>query len=496
MKAALRVCQRAAALLLVAAATAAVSAATATTSIAAAQTSAAVALPKVALPVTREVTLPNGTRLILAEKHDVPLISFQGYLRGGSVTDPPGKEGVASLTAEMLRKGAGRRSAREIAAATDGVGASLVTGAGTEASFISGDFMARDTALMLDLLRSILREPAFPDSELVKLRQQTIEALRAQKDDPLSMLSQYAAVFFYEDHPYGRPVSGDEETVGRLTRADVLAAYRANYGGDRLILSMVGDFDARSMEAKLKSAFGEWSRAASPLPSLPPPIRRAGRRILLVDKPDATQTYFWLGNLGVAQTDPDRVPIDVVNTAFGGRFTSMLNTALRIQSGLSYSARSRMSRLTLPGTVAIVSYSKLESTQKAIDLALVTLGTLHASGLDEQTLRSATRYIAGQYPIGFETGGQLAGQLLQLAFYGLPRTEVTEYPARIANVRSPRELLPLIQRVYPSEKDLTIVVIGNAKTVRPVLQRYGTVVETSIQEPLLSAVRRVRSAAR
>ena len=310
------------------------------------------------------------------------------------------------------------------------------------------------------------------------------------------MLWAYAGAFFYEGHPYGRPSSGDEETVARLTREDVVAAYRANYGGDRLILSMVGDFDARAMEAKLKSAFGDWRRAASPVPAVPAPSRRTGRRVLLVDKPDAVQTYFWLGNLGVSRTDPDRVPIDVVNTAFGGRFTSMINTALRIKSGLTYGARSRMSRLTMPGTVAIVSYTKTESTQKAIELALETLSSLHATGLDEQTLRSATRYIAGQYPTEFETGGQLAGQLVQLAFYGLPATEVTEYPARIADVRSPQALKPLIQRVYPSVQDLTIVVIGNAKAVRPVLQRYGTVVETTIQTPLLASVRAAKPAAR
>lgn len=460
----------------------------------AAQSAAAPAgAPKVVLPTVRDVRLPNGTRLILAEKHDVPLIAFDGFLRGGGVTDPPGKEGIASLTAEMLRKGAGRRSARQIADAEDGVGASLASGAGMETAYISGQFMARDEALMLDLLRSILREPTFPDSEFTKLRDQTVEALRAQKDEPLAMLTQYASAFFYAEHPYGRPVSGDEATVASLTRADVLESYRANYGGDRLILAMVGDFDARAMEGKLKSAFGDWGRAAKPAPVIPPPARRSGRRVLLVDKPDAAQSYFWIGNLGVSRTDPDRVPLDVVNTAFGGRFTSMLNTALRIKSGLTYGARSRMSRLSLPGTVAIVSYTKLESTQKAIDLALETLDKLHLAGLNEATLGSATRYIAGQYPAGFETGGQIAGALVELASYGLPPTEVTEYPARVALVRRPEALKTLIERVYPSGKDLTIVVVGNAKVLRPVLQRYGTVVETSMEKPLLAAVRAVKT---
>lgn len=456
---------------------------------------AATGAPKVVLPPVREVRLPNGALILLAERHEVPLIAFEGYLRGGSLTDPPGKEGVAALTAEMLRKGAGKRSAKEIAALVDGAGSDLSISAGVEANSISGEFMSRDQSLMLDLLHSLLREPAFPDSEFTKLRDQTVEALRAEKDDPLSMLGQYAAAFFYGDHPYGRPVTGDESTVAKLKRADVLASYRDNYGGDRLILAMVGDFDASSMEKKLRSAFGGWGSAAAPAPQLEATARRTGRRVLLIDKPDATQTYFWIGNLGVARTDPDRVSIDVVNTAFGGRYTSMINTALRIKSGLTYGARSRLARLSKPGTVAIVSYTKTESTQKAIDLALATLDQFRAAGLDQPTLQSATHYIAGQYPTAFETNGQVADAFAELAYYGLPPTEVTEYPERVWGVRSVEALRPIIDRVYPPSADLTFVIVGNAKAIRPAIRRYGRVVETTIQRPLLAGVHEAKTTA-
>ena len=136
---------------------------------------------EVALPPVREVKLPNGALLLLAEKHDVPLIAVQGYVRGGSAADPPGKEGLAAMTAEMLRKGAGGRTAREIAALVDGAGAELSTGAGAEAAVIAGEFMSRDRDLMVDLVRSILREPDFPDSEFVKLKEQTLQGLRARR---------------------------------------------------------------------------------------------------------------------------------------------------------------------------------------------------------------------------------------------------------------------------------------------------------------------------
>ena len=140
---------------------------------------------------------------------------------------------------------------------------------------------------------------------------------------------------------------GDEATVAALTRADVLESYRANYGGDRLILAMVGDFDARAMEGKLKSAFGDWGRAGKPAPVIPPPARRSGRRVLLVDKPDAAQSYFWIGNLGVSRTDPDRVPLDVVTTAVGGSSRPAQHCAPH-QVVLTY-WRAAHFRLTMPG---------------------------------------------------------------------------------------------------------------------------------------------------
>jgi predicted Zn-dependent peptidase len=155
-----------------------------------------------------------------------------------------------------------------------------------------------------------------------------------------------------------------------------------------------------------------------------------------------------------------------------------------------------MPRPTQPGTVAIVSYTKTESTPKAIDLALETLARLHASGLDQQTLHSATRYIEGQYPTGFETNSQIAGALAELAYYDLPASEVTEYPSRVEAVRDPAALKPLIDRVYPAAGDLTFVVVGNANAIRAALRKYGTVVETTMDEPLLTGVRTARTAAR
>ncbi|MGH7680393.1 MAG: M16 family metallopeptidase [Candidatus Eiseniibacteriota bacterium] len=439
-------------------------------------------------PPTKEVTLPNGAKLILAEKHDVPLIGVIAYLRGGSLTDPVAKEGVAELTAEMLEKGAGKRSAQEIAATVDGAGASLDVGANYENWWVSAEFLSRDQVLMVEMLSDVLRHPTFPDSEFLKVKQQSVDAIRSEKDSPYRVLSDYARGYFYGANPYGRPLDGDETTVGALTRDDLIATYKANFGGDRLILAVVGDFDTARMESALRTAFGDWAKAPGTLPSVPAVERRTGRRVLLVDKPDAKQTYFWMGNLGQSRTDPDRVPVDVANTYFGGRYTSLLNSALRIRTGLTYDARTVIPRYTVPGYVAIVSYTKTESTQRAIDLALETLTSFRRTGLDSTALSSVQHYIAGLYPTTLETEDQIAGRLALLALYRLPATEATQYVGRVRAVERKR-LNDLASRFYPDPKDLTIVMIGNAATIRSVARRYGPVSEITIDKPLISALR-------
>ena len=156
--------------------------------------------------------------------------------------------------------------------------------------------------------------------------------------------------------------------------------------------------------------------------------------MLLVDAPESVQSYFWAGNVAVAKSDPRRAALDVTNTLFGGRFTSMLNSELRIRTGLSYSASSRFDKLQQPGHWALSSFTQTDTTIQALDLALATLDKLHESGLDQAMLESGKSYVQGQYPLALETSGQWASQLATLEFYGLDRRYIDDYSAALAGV--------------------------------------------------------------
>ena len=443
----------------------------------------------VKLPKATVVELKNGARVLLVEKHEVPLVAFSARVRGGALGDPEGKEGVAALTAELLQKGAGPRDAQQFAETVDSVGGVLAVYSGREALDISGQFMSRDTTLMVELLADLLMRPRFEQAELDKTRERMVSELAAEKDGDLrGLIGTYFQAFHFGAHPYGRPVSGSEASLATLKREDVLAYAQAHLGGDRLILSVVGDFDSKKLARQLETALGGWARASTPAPVAPPTQPMKGRRVLLVDKPDATQTYFWAGNTGIARTDPARVDVGLANTVLGGRFTSLLNTALRVKSGLSYGAGSLVMSQTQAGPFAISSYTKTESTAQALDMALDVMARYRQEGMDDTTLASAKAYVLGQLPPTLETSLQIASKLSELAFYGLDASDVDDFAAKVASADKAR-IQAAIQRVMPAGEDLTVVLIGKASAIREVARKYGTVTEMSITDPHFAPTR-------
>lgn len=441
----------------------------------------------VTLPEATRVELPNGVVLVLSENHEVPLVAVQAMLRGGAVADPADKNGLASLYAELLQKGAGNRSAAEFSEAVDSVGGVLSAGAGLESITIGGEFLARDDELMIALLADMLMAPALNDAELAKLRERMINMIRAAKDsDPNQLMSSYASGFLFGSHPYGNAVSGSESSLANISHQDVTRYFKEQVGADRLVIAVAGDFITADMLALLSDTFGDWRAAALPQPQIAEPVSAAGGRVLLVDKPGATQTYFWIGGLGVERDYAERAELDIANTVFGGRFTSMLNSALRVESGLTYGASSQLLRSSKPGSIAIRSFTETGSTIEAIDMALGVLGQLHDNGISDELLVSAQNYVLGQFPTSLETAAQLAAEFAELEFFDLGTDYIDGYGAAIEAVDA-ASIKQVIGAVYPSRDELVFVLLGDAELIRDQVKQYGTVTELLITAPQFRA---------
>lgn len=444
---------------------------------------AATNTPGVQVPPFERVQLDNGAVLLLMERHDVPLIAFNAVMRGGAVTDPARQSGMAGLLASLLEKGAGTRDAYAFADTIASVGGVIATGAEAESVFANGSFLASDQSLMVELLADVLQRPHLAASQFTALQARQVDFIRAAKDSDLEPLTAlYGKAAMFHDHPYGKPAMGSETGLAAITHADLKRYYNEQFGADRLILAVAGDFKTAQMKQLLTRAFASWRKAGAALPATPVPAVQTGRRVVLIDAPESVQSYFWAGNVGVARTFPDRAPLDVVNTLFGGRFTSMLNSELRVRTGLTYGARSRFERPTQPGAWQLTSFTRTETTIEALDLALTVLDRLHGNGVDAASLSSGKTYVQGQFPLALETAQQWASALSDLEFYHLDRAYIDGYGAALAAV-SALDAKKVIRENFPSRDNLTIVVIGKAAAIREGLRKYGPIKEMKLSDP-------------
>jgi zinc protease len=434
------------------------------------------------LPPYKKVKLKNGMTILLMEQHEVPLVSFSFIVKTGSVADPSGKEGLAALTAGLLRKGTKARPADQISAELDFIGGQLLSNAGVDYTIGRAEFVKKDIDKGLDLLADVMLNPSFPQDEVTKLIKQSVDGIISAKDQAEGVIGVYFNAYLYGKHPYGRPANGDEKSLASITRDDVLKFYQTYYAPSNVILAAAGDFNSAEMEKLLSEKFGPWPAKTPPAIDLPESAPQQGRRLLLVDKPDSTQTYYQIGNIGIARNNPDRVYLNVLNTLFGGRFTSMLNDGLRVSSGLTYGARSSFDQRKSRGPFIISTFTSNENTEKAVDLTLDILKRLHEKGITEEDLKSAKNYIKGQFPPQIETNDQLAGLIAQLEFFDLDGRDINEYYAKI-DAMTLADAQRVIKQYFPLE-NLVFVLIGRSGEIESIAKKYAPKIDTrSISQP-------------
>ncbi len=429
-------------------------------------------------------TLSNGATILMMPRTGVPLVHFRVLIKGGIESDPQGMAGLASVTTTLLRRGTKSRSAEQFADELDYLGGTFQAAFDSQlgsATAISSEFLSKDFDKGLDLLSDAVLHPAFTESEVHKELSRRIDAAKGMKDNAQASIGSYfRAAFFGASHPYGNPP--DEMSYSRITRNDIAEYHAKLYCGKNTWIVVTGDFDPAAAKTRLAQIFGGAPAGTAYTWASAPALERKGR-LLLIDKPDATQTYFEIAQPGIDLKNPDRTTLDIINTLFGGRFTSMLNDELRVNSGLTYGAASQLEENRLPGAIVISTYTKTDSTAQAIDMALEVLRRLHEKGITAGQLASAKAYVKGLYPTRrLETMDQLGALIGEIELYGLGRDEVDGYFARIDAITL-AEANATIKKYYRTD-DLTFVVLGSADKIREQMKKYDPHArEVSIKTP-------------
>lgn len=433
------------------------------------------------LPAYEKVVLSNGLTVYLMEQHEVPVINVSAVVPAGAIYDGT-QAGLASLTAAALQHGTKNYTKARLEEELDFVGASLTTSASKEFSLVSARFATRDQDKVLGMVKEVLVNPVFDAAEFEKEKKRVLANLERARESPRSVMGSYWDHFLYKEHVYANPVSGKISTVNALAVSDVQEFYKANYLPNGAAIAVVGDFKAKEMKSRVSKLFADWkkgtraeAKAATAAVAAP-----SAANVLLINKEDARETTFYIGSMGIQRNNPDYVAIEVVNTVFGGRFTSWLNDELRVNSGLTYGANSRFSALRNAGTFYISTFTANKTTEPAIDKALEVLQKLHTTGIDENTLQSAKNYVKGQYLPRYETSEQLAGLLTQMFWYGFDESFINNFQRNVDQLTVPRAQ-EIVAKYFPKDK-LQFVLIGKAEEIKKIAEKYGPVTVKQIKE--------------
>lgn len=435
------------------------------------------------LPNYTTFKLANGLTISLMEQHDVPIISVSVVLPGGAIYDYD-KAGLASLTAVSLKHGTKNFTKSKLDEELDFLGADVDTYATKEFAGLSSNFASKDKSKVLNVIKEILLNPVFDAAEFEKEKSRLLVSLGQQKESPQSVIGAYFDTLLYGNHVYANVKKGNKSTIGKLTVNDVKDFYKTNYKPNEAAINIVGDFDAAEMKATITKLFSGWEKSATKIENLASkPINfTTESRVLLVNKDDAKETTFFIGSPGVSRNNPDYVAIEVVNTLFGGRFTSMLNDELRVNSGLTYGAGSRFNNLKNGGSFYISTFTASKTTEPAIDKALEVLNNLHTKGIDEKALASAKNYVKGQFPPEYETTEQLAGLLSQMFWYNFDKSFIDNFEKNVDSLDLTKAN-QIIAKYFPKD-NLQFVLIGKSEDIKKTAEKYGKVTEVEISDDI------------
>ena len=415
-------------------------------------------------------TLPNGLQVVAVLHHEQPAVTMRLLLRAGAAADPKDKLGLARLAASLLDQGTTTMSAQEMNDSIDFIGGAMGASAGTDLTFAHMVVMKDSFEPGMRMLSDMVRHPAFAPSEIDRQRQQMLSGLRVSLEDPEYVANSVFDRLVYGFHPYGMPDSGTPETIGGLTRDDLLVFHQRYFAPNNAILAIVGDITAGEAFTVARKIFGDWERrdvAAQKFVEPPEPARR----VVVVNKPDAVQTEVRVGHIGVPRNSPDYMALNLAIRILGGEGSNRLHQVLRTERGLTYGAQANMDALKETGDFEAETNTRSDATGEVLKLIVDEFWRLQRERVGTVELENAKAYLTGSFPLTIETPESIAMQVVTVLFYGLPLEELQTFRERV-NVVTVDDI-QRVARQYLRPDRLSVVLVGNAGAFAPQLKGVG-----------------------
>lgn len=412
-------------------------------------------------PPFRESVLPNGLRLLVVESHKQPVVSISLSFPAGASVDPAGKEGLASMAAGLLTKGAGRRTADQISDAIEGAGGSLSAGAGADFLAINSTVLTPSLPLAFELLGDVAVRPTFPTSEVELLRTQSLSGLQVALTQPETIADRAFRRAIYGAHPYSR--SELPASLKAITREDLVRFHQTRLRPGGALLVVAGDVTLAEARRLALRAFQGWtgvSAAMAPFPTLP---ARPRTELLLVHRPGSVQSNIVVGNLTYPATDPRTYAATVANQVLGGGAASRLFMTLREEKSWTYGAYSGYVRRKGMGNFSATTEVRTEVTDSALRELMRQLERIGSETVPAAELDAAKGSITGSYPLSIESADQVANAVANARLYGLPADYVQTYRVRIGAVTAAQ--VQAVARGTIRPRAAAIIVVGDGAKI-------------------------------
>ncbi len=421
-----------------------------------------------AVHTTARLALDGGATLFVEESHALPIVSMVIALRSGSAFDPVGKEGLARITGRMLRRGCRGMAAHATEDAFDRLGGEMSIELSASSLAVHGQVIGRNVEPFVDLLGRVLGTPEFPEDELARLKRETSAEIVEARDNDRSLAQHFFRRNLFAGHPYGRSSLGTVASVQAIERSDVSAFYAHHFARANLVIGFAGDVtveQAKELASRLFAGLPAGAAIADPVPP-PPPYR--GRHLVLVNKPERTQTQIMIGTMGTWPHDEDHVELSVANAVFGGTFTSRLMKAIRSERGWSYGAYARLAIDRQRQAFSMWTFPSATDAGPCVALELELLDSWIRSGVSDDEVDFIRRYLVRSQAFEVDTAPKRLHQAVDVEVLGLPADYHSGYAAKVAEVTSKAANLAVARRL--SSDDLLIVVVGTAEEIRGSLE--------------------------
>ena len=411
------------------------------------------------LPTPSEKVLANGLRVIVARSSTLPLVTADLTVRAGSIFDPDGQAGLAGMAADLMTEGAGGKSAVQIAAETEALGANLSTGAGREFTSVTLSSLTSNLDTSIDLMADVALRPAFAQEELDRSRDQAIDGFQVSLTEPGSVAGYVSGPAVWDGTPFGDVTT--PATLKALKRDDLAAFHARWFRPDNAVLVITGDISPEAGFALAQRAFGAWKAPATPLPAQPAVSDQSRPRVVIVDMPGAGQASVIIAKRAINRDDPRYYAGLVANNVLGGGYSSRLNQEIRLKRGLAYGAGSSLSVRKGSGGFSASTSTKNETAGEVVTLLRGEMTRLGQAPPTAEEMAARKSVLIGGFGRELATAGGLADTLGSLASYGIDLNEVSLFTTKIEAVTPQQVQAFAAQVLKPGEA--SVIVVGDGK---------------------------------